>query len=96
MKKNKSSISKASTYEEMGDFWGTHDLTDFMDKIKDVDIKVNLKNEKIFFSLDKTIAKNLRKIAKQRGISPETFLNQIVYEKLNSILSEDSLNGKGN
>ena len=31
MTEGKTSISKASSYEEMGEFWDTHDLTDYLD-----------------------------------------------------------------
>jgi hypothetical protein len=34
MKKSKSSISKASTYAEVGEFWDSHDLSIFWDKTK--------------------------------------------------------------
>ena len=36
-----SSISKASSYEEMGEFWDTHDLTDYWDQTYKVDFKVS-------------------------------------------------------
>ena len=31
MAKNKSSISQADSYEKMGEFWDTHDFTDYDD-----------------------------------------------------------------
>ncbi len=40
--KRKSSILRASNYSEMGDFWDTHDLSDFWDKTQPVRSNMHL------------------------------------------------------
>ena len=43
MAENKSSISKASTLEEIGDFWDEHDFTEFDDPdAPDVEFEITL------------------------------------------------------
>jgi len=42
MAKRKSSISKASSYKEMGEFWDTHDTTDYEDQTYEVEFDVDL------------------------------------------------------
>jgi hypothetical protein len=44
MSENKTSISKASSYAEIGEFWDTHDLSDFWEQTKPVEFDVDLQN----------------------------------------------------
>lgn len=45
MTKSKRSISKASSYAKIGEFWGEHDLSDFWNKTKKVRFGVVLEPE---------------------------------------------------
>jgi len=47
MKKNnkKTSISNASTPEEIGDFWDNHSLADHWDQTKEVEFNIRLSKE---------------------------------------------------
>ena len=52
MKKNKSSVSKATSYQEMGEFWDKHDLTDYWEQTKPLEFEVDIRllerlNEKV-------------------------------------------------
>ena len=82
MAKRKSSISKASSYQEMGEFWDTHDTTDYEDQTYEVEFEVDLKSEVTYLPLEKTLSSRMRSLAKQRGVSPETLLNLWVQEHL--------------
>lgn len=82
MAKRKSSISKASSYQEMGEFWDTHDTTDYEDQTYEVEFEVDLKSEVTYLPLEKTLSSRMRTLAKQRGVSPETLLNLWVQEHL--------------
>jgi hypothetical protein len=82
MARNKSSISKASTYEEIGEFWDTHDLTDYWDQTKPVEFEVELQSETTLFAIESGLSSRIRELAIQRGVSPETLLNLWVQEKL--------------
>jgi hypothetical protein len=53
MGKNKTSISKASSYQEIGKFWDKHDLTEFWDKTKPVEFDVDIQSEEIYYSFEK-------------------------------------------
>ncbi|MGH9831506.1 MAG: CopG family antitoxin [Blastocatellia bacterium] len=82
MKRSKSSISKASSYEEMGEFWDTHDLTDYWDQTEPVEFTVNIQSEITYYPLESSLSDRVQAIAKQRGVSAETLLNLWVQEKL--------------
>jgi hypothetical protein len=76
--KNKSSISNASTYEEMGEFWDTHDFTDFdtdaADVVFDIACAVPIESE---------LLGSIEQQAKKRGVKVETLVNLWLQQKLN-------------
>jgi len=82
MNKNRSSISKAQSYEEIGEFWDTHDLADYWDQTEPVEFEVDIQSEVIYYAVDSELSAKIRAIAKQRGISADTLLNLWVQEKL--------------
>lgn len=82
MKKDKSSISKAGSYKDIGEFWDTHDLADYWEKTQAAEFEVDIGSEMTYYPLDTTLSAKVRSIAKQRGITPETLLNLWVQEKL--------------
>ncbi|MBU1206068.1 MAG: BrnA antitoxin family protein [Proteobacteria bacterium] len=72
MDKGKSSISRAKSYKEIGDFWDAHDLADFWDKTKEVDFSVGIKTEKTYYAVDKKLSEKMQAIALKRGVSVDT------------------------
>jgi hypothetical protein len=72
-----SSISRADTLEKMGEFWDTHDFTDFDTDAPDVEFKITcaVPVELDLFSL-------VEKQARQRGVKVETLVNLWLQEKL--------------
>ena len=45
MRKDKSSISKADSYKEIGEFWDTHDLDEYWDETHEVEFEVNVQSK---------------------------------------------------
>jgi hypothetical protein len=82
MARNRSSISKAKSYAEIGEFWDTHDLADYWDQTKPVEFEVDLQSETTLFALDSQLSARIRQMAARRGVLPETLLNLWVQEKL--------------
>lgn len=82
MKKYKSSISKAISYNEMSDFWDTHDLGKHWKKTKPVSFEVILESEATYYAIDKELSQQVNAVCKERGISADTLLNLWVQEKL--------------
>ncbi len=82
MSEAKSSISQAESYKEMGEFWDTHDLTEFWDQTEPVDFEVDLQTEITYYAIDRVLSARLTDMAHQRGVSAETLLNLWVQEKL--------------
>jgi CopG antitoxin of type II toxin-antitoxin system len=82
MKRGKSSVSEAKSYRQIGDFWDTHDLSDFWNQTKSVDFDLNIESEITYYSLDKRLAEEVRPIAQKRGVSADTLINLWVQEKI--------------
>ncbi len=82
MNESKSSISKAQSYKEIGEFWDTHDLAGYWEQTHPVDFEIDIQSEVTYYALDKALSASIRSIAEQRGVSAETLLNLWVQEKL--------------
>ncbi len=82
MSKNKTSISKASTYKEIGEFWDTHSLADYWNKTKPAQFKVDLQSEVIYYPVEGSLSARILEIAKRQGVAPETLLNLWIQEKV--------------
>jgi hypothetical protein len=82
MRRTRSSISRATSYREIGEFWDTHDLSDFWDKTTEVSFEVDIGSEVTYFAVDKTLSERIQAIARKRGIAANTLLNLWVQEKL--------------
>ena len=76
-----SSISKAKTIDEIGDFWDTHSLADYWDQTREVHFEVSevLRNR---VTLNLELYSRIKTVAQRRGISPETLVNAWLEERL--------------
>lgn len=84
-KKNKLPDFSKMTYQEEANWWDTHDLGDYWDEFKDIDIVVNLhkpKEEKIIVRLQKDLKDKMGKIAKAKGITLSALARMWLSEKL--------------
>jgi hypothetical protein len=82
MGKSKTSISKVSSYKEIGEFWDEHDLTDFWNQTKPAKFDVDIRSEQSYFLLEQDIAEDIYKIAHDKGICIETLINSWIKEKI--------------
>ena len=87
MAKSKTPISKASSYQAIGEFWDTHDLSNYWDQTKPAEFEVDIQSEAIYYPVESKLSAQISSIAKQRGISPETLLNLWLQEKLGKEIS---------
>ena len=82
MNETKSTISNATSYEEIGEFWDNHDTADYWEQMEDVTFEIDLQPRKGYFRLEQSLASILMRLAQERGISAETLLNLWVQERL--------------
>jgi hypothetical protein len=79
------SLSKATSYQEIGEFWDNHDLTDFWEHTQAVTFDVDIQAEQRYCRVDHSLAEQVGNIARQRGISTETLLNLWLQEKITQV-----------
>ncbi len=82
MAENKSSISKASSYREIGEYWDAHDAGEIWDETEEVEFEVDLESDVFYYAVETSLSSKLHSIAEQRGVSAETLINLWVQEKL--------------
>ncbi len=78
---NKTSISKAQSYKDIGAFWDEHDATEFGDQI-DAEFNIDIQNQVRYYPIDNNFTKSLRQLAEKRGISEVALINLWIQEKI--------------
>lgn len=85
MKRVKSSISKASSYTEMGEYWDNHDLSDTWENTKKADFEFIAEQQVTYFAVERSLSEKLRAIASSQGMSADTILNLWIQEKMQTV-----------
>jgi len=84
----KSSVSKARTYAEIGEFWDEHDLSDFWGRTRPARADVELESEESLYAVEKGLSETIRREAKERGVSPHTLVNLWLQEKVQKLKAQ--------
>jgi len=82
MKKNNSSISKARSYAEIGEFWDQHELTDFWHKTRKVKFDVDIESEISYYPIERDLSEKIQSLARKRGVSSDTLVNLWLQQKV--------------
>ena len=82
MSQNKTSISQATSYQEIGEYWDSHDLTEVWEQTEPAEFEVEIESEQVYYRLDRKLSDQIITLAHARGISSETLLNLWIQEKL--------------
>lgn len=83
----KSTISNASSYEAIGEFWDNHSLADYWEETELVEATVNFKYENglIYYALDEHLYQQIAHLAERQGQSPKDLINLWIQEKLKEV-----------
>ena len=82
MKKNRSSISKARSYSEIGEFWDQHDLSDYWGRTRKVKFDVVLEPEATYYPIQKDLSERIQSEARKQGVSSDTLVNLWLEQKI--------------
>lgn len=88
----RTSISKAATYEEIGEFWDSHSLADYWGQTYEVEFEVRAKRRRRV-TLDPEVYEKVEAQAHTRGVSPETLVNLVDSRKASSGQCMNTKNG---
>ncbi len=75
-------LSKASTYQQIGEYWDDHDLSDVWDMTREADLEVEINSEAIYYPVEHELSDGLRVLAARRGVSAETLLNLWLQDRI--------------
>ena len=82
MKKLKSSISKARSYAQLGEYWDKHDLSDMWGKTKKLKFEVVAEPEATYYPIERDLSARIQSVAKQQGVSSNTLVNLWLEQKI--------------
>lgn len=78
---DKSSVSEAQSYREIGEFWDAHDLGEFWPQTRPAEFEIDIQSQTVYYPVDMELSRELRRIADTQGIPAQVLLNQWVREK---------------
>jgi len=82
MKKSKSSISKTSSYADIGEFWDEHDLSEVWGRTRKVKFDVVLEPEATYYPVAKELSAKIQTVAREQGVPSDTLVNRWLGQKL--------------
>jgi len=71
-----------STLEELSGFWDTHSSADYEDVVEPIEVEIDLSSSKVYCPVAKDLLRQVRKQARQQGVSTATLMNLWLQEKL--------------
>ncbi|HVF85205.1 MAG TPA: CopG family antitoxin [Abditibacteriaceae bacterium] len=78
----KSSISEALSYQEIGEYWDNHDLSEAWEQTQDANFEISGCAKTTYFPIESSLSDKLRAVAHQRGVLAETLVNLWLQEKI--------------
>ena len=73
-----------TTYEEAGQFWDTHDTTDYLEDFETVEANVELRQRHYEVEVDEDVMQLLRERAKTLGVAVNHLASDMLRESLSS------------
>jgi hypothetical protein len=70
------------TYEEAGEWFDTHDMSDYEDKLRPVEFHFDLRKNREWVELEREIARSVRNLAKKQNIPIRKLVNELLRERL--------------
>jgi len=80
--KRSSAISKAGSYQEIGEYWDKHDLSEVWDKTRPARFDVSIESEQTLCGIEKELSQTIDRVARERGVSSQTLVNLWLKEKV--------------
>jgi hypothetical protein len=81
-RRRRASISKGRSYEEIGEYWDTHDAGELLEDRKPVEFEVDIRSERFYCAVERSLFETVTRMARERGVSAETLVNLWIQEKV--------------
>jgi hypothetical protein len=71
-----------TTLDELTDFWDSHSSADYEEVMEPVEVEIDLSSSKVYCPVARDLLRQVRRQARQQGVSTETLINLWLQEKL--------------
>ena len=71
-----------ASYEEAGEFWDTHDTTDYPNAFSDTDIDVELRGRRFEVDIEEDVMESLRREASRKHLRPGHLASRLLRREL--------------
>ncbi|MBA4389248.1 MAG: hypothetical protein C0404_14840 [Verrucomicrobia bacterium] len=71
-----------ASYDDAGDFWDSHDLTNYLDQLEKVKADIQLKGRRFEIEVDADVASRLLKRAKKERVPVNTLASRMLRRDL--------------
>lgn len=82
MRGSKSSVSKAESYGAIGEFWDTHDSSEYVRDTDSVQFEVDISSELTYYPIDSALARRVDAEARAQGVRAADLIRRWVEEKV--------------
>jgi predicted DNA binding CopG/RHH family protein len=74
------------SYEEMAEFWDTHDLADYWEQTEPAEFEISPQARRRYLvSVDRNLLLRIQQIARKRGLTTESLVNLFLEQHLQEI-----------
>lgn len=80
--KKKTSISRATDYGKIAEFWDSEDLSKHWGETEPAEFEVDIKSEISYYAVDSDLSEKIQEIARRHGVSADTLLKIWLQEKI--------------
>lgn len=80
--KSKKIPEEFKTYEDAAEFWETHDSTDYLDNLEEIEMKVDFQKRHYLIEVEMDTAELLQKNARKKGIPVSSLANELLQKQL--------------
>jgi hypothetical protein len=84
---DKTSVSDAGSYQEIGAYWDKHDATEFGEQ-EPVEFDIHIRSQRHYFPVEDQLWQKIKRLADCRGVSEETLLNIFLKERIDQLERE--------
>ena len=74
-----------ASYEEAGEFWDTHDTTDYHEAFVDADFEIDFQGRRFEIDIDEEVMELLKREAKRTHIPPGKLASRLLKKELTMI-----------
>lgn len=79
-------IPGLKSYEEMAEFWDTHDLADYWQQTEPAEFEISPQARRRYLvSVDRNLLLRIQRMARIRGLTTESLVNLLLEEHLHEI-----------